>query len=110
MNVQESPPPTPKEFIDILVQKYVVEDPLNPFMSRSTEAKKQLLLQAMAEVYGKEHPICQFLQAYARIERASFPVGLDEEAAMELFNRLDDMREAWEVIEQDINETMDSIK
>ena len=102
-------PPTPMEFINDLVKRYVVDDPDNPFIKRSEEAKKQLLLQALAEVYGKAHPICQFLQAYARIERASFPVHMDEQTAMELFNRLDDMREAWETIEQDINETMDSI-
>jgi len=109
MELQQTPP-TPREFINDLVQRYVKEDPLNPFMSRTEEAKKQLLLQAMADTYGKEHPICQFLQAYALIERHSFPVEISEWDLVQISFQMEEMRHAWEVLEQDITETFNRLE
>lgn len=94
--------PSPADFAREVARRFgPAPDPANPFFKPAEVAVHRLLIQAVAEVFGPQGPFCQFSLAYERAYCLSFPSFYSAERAEELETCLDDMRCAWEVIEQD---------
>lgn len=94
--------PTPAEFARQLAVEFGPHpDPTNPFFQPVEIAVRRLLLQAIADVFGAQDPFAKFGVAYERAYRLSVPVHGTVERADCLQASLEDMRAAWEVIEQD---------
>ena len=111
MNMQSDPPPTPAAFAKQVADRYAqAEDPLNPFFRPAEIAVHRLLIQAVFEIFGPNDPFAQFARAYERAYVLSVPVNYSEDKADALEDCLDDMRAAWEVIEQDTFETVEVMR
>ncbi len=94
--------PTPADFARELATRYgPAPDPANPFFKPVEVAVHRLLIQAVAEVFGPKDPFAQFATAYEAADRLAFPVSYSDDKADALEACLDEMRSAWEVIEQD---------
>lgn len=104
-----STPPSPGEFAQQLAEQYATPDPDNPFNNRTETAKQHLVLSAVYEVFGENEPIAQFCKAYSRAERISFPVRWAEDRGTMLETQIENMRTAWEEIEQEYTHIMDQM-
>ena len=103
--------PTPGEFARQLAERYgPAPDPGNPFFKPAGVAVHRLLIQAVAEVFGPADPFAQFSKAYERAYVLGFPVRWSESKADALEACLDDMRAAWQVIEQDTWATVEAMR
>ncbi len=103
--------PTPAEFAREVATRFSPpSDPANPFFKPVEIAVHRLLIQAVAEVFGPQDPFAQFSRAYEHAYCLSFPVHGSEEESAALETCLDDMRAAWEVIELDVCQTIESMR
>ena len=102
---------TPGEFAQQLAERYgPAPDPGNPYFRPAKVAVHRLLIQAVAEIFGPDDPFIQFATAYERAYVLSFPLRWSESKADALEASLDDMRGAWEIIEQDTQHTIEAMR
>lgn len=103
--------PSPADFAIELAKRYgPAPDPGNPYFKPAAVAVRRLVLQTVVEVFGLNDPLGQFLSAFAHAERLSFPLRWSEAKTDALEACLDDMRAAWEIIEQDTQHTIEAMR
>jgi hypothetical protein len=88
---------TPGQFADELAQRYAPDrDPLMPFLDPYDYARRRLTAQALAEVYGAQHPLSRLVMAYSNYDRVLDPTPEYIEGA------LDKLQEAYDDLTADL--------
>jgi hypothetical protein len=103
--------PTAADFAREMATRYGPSpDPANPFFKPVEVAVQRLLIQAVAEVFGSQDPFAQFSTAYEKSYCLAFPVNTSEAKGDALEACLEDMRAAWEIIEQETWQSIESMR
>lgn len=104
---QHTSPTTLEALINAVVEHNIKDDPLNPWSGRKEHAKKELAVQCLTQIFGKDHPLPRIAQASVRIDRNLYPAHLDYDRLSTAEVAYDDMLEAWDQLD---NETTDKLQ
>ena len=93
-------PPTVAEFIDMIARRYAQITVEWGTEHQIQLAKKSLLLQSLAEIYGPDHPMTTICRSMHRIERITHPANFHPDDLETVQSQLGDIVGSAEELEK----------